>query len=38
MRNSLPNFLAERQTVPAFKQFLRDNIDATNYRALCLAG
>jgi len=38
LRNSLPDFLAERQTVPLFKKFLRENIDAGNYAALRLAG
>ena len=38
LRNSLPDFLAERQTVPLFKKFLRENIDPGNYAALRLAG
>lgn len=38
LRNSLPDFLAERQTLPLFKKFLRERIDAGNYQALRLAG
>jgi hypothetical protein len=38
LRNSLPDFLAERQTDSLFKKFLQDNIDAGNYEPLRLAG
>ena len=38
LRHSLPDFLAERQTVPSFKKFLRENIDTGNYKSLRLAG
>jgi len=38
LQNSLPVFLAQRQTVPLFKKFLREHIDIDNYRAPRLAG
>ena len=38
LRNALPDFLAQRHTGPAFKKFLRDNIELGNYDALRLAG
>jgi hypothetical protein len=38
LRNSLPDFLAEDQTAPLFKKFLRDRIDVGNYEALRLTG
>ncbi len=38
LRQALPEFLAQRHSVPAFKQFLRENIDLGNYEALRLAG
>ncbi|MDQ2946166.1 MAG: transposase [Acidobacteriota bacterium] len=38
LRNALPDFLAQRLTVPSFKKFLRDNIELGNYEALRLAG
>jgi len=38
LRNSLPDFLAERHSVPLFKKFLQERIDADNYEALRLTG
>ena len=38
LRNSLPDFLAERQTDSIFKKFLQERIDLGNYEALRLAG
>jgi hypothetical protein len=38
LRNSLPNFLLERETAPLFKKFLHERIDTANYEALRLAG
>jgi hypothetical protein len=38
LRNSLPNFLLERQTAPLFKKFLHERIDTSNYEAWRLAG
>jgi DDE superfamily endonuclease len=38
LRNSLPDFLAERHTAPLFKKFLQERIDADNYEALRLTG
>ena len=38
LRNSLPDFLAERHTAPLFKKFLQERIDTGNYEALCLTG
>jgi hypothetical protein len=38
LRNSLPDFLAQRHTAPLFKKFLQERIDAGNYEALRLAG
>jgi len=38
LRNSLPEFLAERDPAPLFKKFLQERIDVGNYEALRLAG
>ena len=38
LRNSLPQFLAERDTAPLFKKFLQQRIDIGNYAALRLTG
>jgi hypothetical protein len=38
LRNSLPDFLAERHTAPLFKKFLQERIDADNFEALRLTG
>jgi hypothetical protein len=38
LRNSMPDFLAERHTAPLFKKFLQERIDADNYEALRLTG
>ncbi len=38
LRNSLPEFLTERDTAPLFKKFLQQRIDVGNYEALRLAG
>ena len=38
LRNSLPDFLAQRQTDSQFKKFLQERIDPGNYEALRLAG
>ncbi len=38
LRNSLPDFLAERLTAPLFKKFLQERIDVDTYEALHLTG
>ena len=38
LRNSLPEFLAERKTTSSFKKFLQERIDVDNYQALRLTG
>ena len=38
LRNSLPHFLAQRDTHTLFKKFLHERIDVDNYHALRLAG
>ena len=38
LRNSLPDFLAARQTDSIFKKFLQERIDMGNYEALRLTG
>ena len=38
LRNSRPDFLAERLTAPLFKKFLQERIDADTFEALHLTG
>lgn len=38
MRNTLPEFLADPDSCPIFKKFLRDRLDPTRYEPLRLAG
>ncbi len=38
LANSLPQFIAQRQTVPTFNKFLRENMDQGRYEAIRLAG
>jgi len=38
LRNSLPDFLAERHADSLFKKFLQQNIDTGNYEPLRLTG
>jgi hypothetical protein len=38
MRNTLPEFLADPDSCPIFKKFLRDRLDPTRYEPLRLTG